>query len=251
MKKEIFEKIVKKKEFSKLSKQDIKRVFEKFEKRQVSDEEKIRLTRDLLRKVFSAFLSKKLLNLKNKNVEWFLKKHISTKERLEFYPEIYKKILRNFYGTVIDLGCGINGLSYNYFHKKINYIGVEAVGQLVSLTNNYFKKEKISGKVYHKSLFELEDILKIIKKSKKPRIAFLFKTLDSLEMIKRNYSKKLLLKISPFVDKIAISFATRSLIKKTRFKVNRKWILNFIKENFEILDEFETYYEKFIVFKKR
>ncbi|RLG12488.1 hypothetical protein DRN73_02430 [Candidatus Pacearchaeota archaeon] len=251
MKKEIFEKIVKKKEFSKLPKQDVERVFKKFEKRDVSDEEKIRLTRDLLRKIFSAFLSKKLLKIKTKNAEWFLRKHISTKERLEFYSEIYKKLLKNFKGSVIDLGCGVNGLSYNYFEKEMNYIGVEAVGQLVKLVNNYFEKEKISGKVYHQSLFNLKEILKIIKKTKKPRIVFLFKTLDSLEMIERDFSKKLLLEISPFVNKIVVSFATRSLIKKTKFRANRNWILNFIKKDFKILKEFETPYEKFIVFEKR
>ena len=54
MDKKIFEKIITKKEFSKLPEIDVEKAFEHFERRQVSDEEKIRLTRDLLRKVFSA-----------------------------------------------------------------------------------------------------------------------------------------------------------------------------------------------------
>ena len=61
---EIFKQITKKKEFSQLPKKDVELAFSHFEKRQCSDEEKIRLTRDLLRKVFSAFTSGKLLSLK-------------------------------------------------------------------------------------------------------------------------------------------------------------------------------------------
>ena len=48
--------------------------------------------------------------------------------------------------TVFDLGAGINGFSYGYFSKlgyNVSYTGVEAVGQLVNLTNYYFKAKKI------------------------------------------------------------------------------------------------------------
>ena len=50
-------------------KEDVEKAYEQFEKRQVGEEEKIRLTRDLLRKVFSAFISKKILSLKDKEPE--------------------------------------------------------------------------------------------------------------------------------------------------------------------------------------
>ncbi len=98
------------------------------------------------------------------------------------------------------------------------------------------------------SLFEIEKLKDLIKKSKKPKIVFLFKTLDSLEMLERDYSKKLLEEITPLVKRVVISFATRSLIKKTKFKVKRTWILNFIKENFRILDDFELGGERYVVF---
>ncbi|HLD38394.1 MAG TPA: hypothetical protein VJA20_03060 [Candidatus Nanoarchaeia archaeon] len=257
-KQEIINKITQKREFSQLPKKDVELAFSHFEKREVSDEEKIKLTRELLHKVFGAFTSRKLLSPKNKNEEWILRKHLSTMERLPYYTEVYKRIFSGFEKnkeiSIIDLGAGVNGISYKYLNNlnfKVNYIGVEAVGQLVSLMNNYFKEKKISGITYPESLFELEKIKKIILKTKKPRIIFLFKVLDSLEMLERDYSKKLLKEITPLADKVVISFATRSMIKRKRFLVNRNWILDFIKENFEILDDFEIGGERYLCFKKR
>ncbi len=250
---EILKLIISKREFSNLPQEDIWLAYKKFEGRQCPDEEKIRLTRDLLRKVYSAFASGKLLNIKDKNEDWFLRKHLSTRERLPHYNEVYKRILNNF-GVklnIIDLGAGINGFSYKFFPKNTHYVAVEAVGQLANLMNFYFEKNRLNAKAIHESLFNLSRIKEIIQDCKKPRIIFLFKVLDSLEMLEGDYSKKLLTEIIPLADKVVISFATRSMIKKEKFKVNRKWIIDFIKENFKVLDEFEIGGEKYVVFKKK
>jgi len=245
-KSELIKKIIEKKEFSQLPEKDVEIAFSHFEKRQTSDEEKIRLTRELLHKVFGSFTSQKLLSPKNKSYERILK---------EFEN---KKI------NIIDLGAGVNGFSYKYFEKKGDYIAIESVGQLVNLMNNYFKENKISGVAYHESLFNLKKIKKIIletgvllpkeptmvEKVKILRIIFLFKVLDSLEMLERDYSKKLLKEIAPLADKVVISFATRSMIKQKKFKVERHWILDFIKENFKVLDDFELGGERYICFEE-
>lgn len=266
MEKEIYEKIIAKKEFSQLLKKDVEIAWKKFERRQTSDEEKIRLTRDLLRKVFSVFASGKLLSVKNKDAEWILKKHISTRERLPYYKELYKRLLDKDY-AIFDLGAGVNGFSYNYFPKGTEYVAVEAVGQLVNLMNNYFQDNKLKAKAIHESLFELEKIKKLIKQvvgiqgrtpkdfKKKSlqgaKIIFLFKTLDSLEMIERDYSKKLLKEIVPLAERVVVSFATRSLVSRKKFNVKRSWIKNFIKENFNVLDEFELGGEEYVVFENK
>ena len=116
--------------------------------------------------------------------------------------------------------------------------------------NNYFTKEKISGIAYPLSLFEKEKNVELIKKSKAPSVVFLFKALDSLEMLKRNYSKELLLAITPLVDKVVVSFATKSLVRRSKFKVQRIWLTTFLEENFKILDDFEIGGERYISFKK-
>lgn len=256
-KKQIIEKIMSKKEYSQLPKKDVKKVFEKFEKRQTTDEEKIKLSRDLLRKIYSSFSSGKLLNIKDKKEDWILKKHLSTRERLEYYKELYERLLGNYESkktSIIDLGAGVNGFGYKYFSESgfdVDYTAVEAVGQLVALMNFYFMKNKQNAKAIHESLFELDKIKKIIKNAKKPRVVFLFKVIDSLEMIERDYSKKFLSAIVPLVEGVVISFATESFVKRQKFKADRSWILNFIKDNFNLIEEFQLGSEKYISFRKK
>ncbi|MCK9595570.1 hypothetical protein M0R19_00065 [Candidatus Pacearchaeota archaeon] len=247
----ILSKIRSKREFSQLPEKDIEIAFSHFEKRQASEEEKIKITKELLRKLFSAFVSPKLLSLKNKEPEWILRKHISTRERLPYYEEIYKKIFgKEKNASVIDLGAGINGFSFKFFGKNVNYTAIESVGQLVELMNYYFKEKKIQGEAVHLSLFEKEKVKKIIEKTKKPRIIFLFKVIDALESLKADYSKELIKEIVPLADKVVVSFATRSLGNRQKFKAKRNWILDFIKENFDVLDDFEVEGERYILFNK-
>jgi len=254
MKKEILEAIKEKREFSHLPETDIERAYLQFERRQASDDEKIELTKELLRKIFSAFVSKKLLSLKEKEPEWILRKHISTKERLPYYEKIYKRIFgESKKASVIDLGAGINGFSYEFFKKigtDINYTAIESVGQLIDLMNFYFKKNKLKANSIHTSLFELEKVKKIISKEKSPRFIFLFKTIDALESLERDYSKKLISETIQFAEKYVVSFPTISLGGKEKFKAKRDWIINFIKENFQLLDDFQFGNERYLVFSK-
>tara|TARA_Y100000310_G_scaffold316984_1_gene369359 strand:- start:4419 stop:5192 length:774 start_codon:yes stop_codon:yes gene_type:complete len=253
---ELIKKITQKKEFSQLPEKDIELAFQKFDKDKYSDEEKFKLTRDLLRKVFSSFTSLKLLKNREINPEEALKKHLSTRERFKYYERLYSKILGDLKEekNIFDLGAGANGFSYKYLEaidKNFYYIGIEAIGQLVELMNYHFKTRGIENcHALHMSLFEVDKIKKYIKQVKGKKIVFLFKTIDSLEMLERNYSKKLISEISPLVDKIVLSFATKSMIKRKKFKVKRNWIIDFIKENFKILDDFEIGDERYIVFRK-
>jgi hypothetical protein len=252
MNKDILKSIQEKREFSQLPERDIELAYEKFSKRQTNEEEKIKLTKELLRKTFSAFVSKKLLSLKNKEPEWILRKHISTRERLYNYAKIYKTVLGDYESAnIIDLGAGINGLSYKFLGGKTKYTAIESVGQLVELMNFYFKKNKINGKAIHLSLFEKEKVKKIINQEKKPKIIFLFKVIDALESLKENYSKELLLEVVPLADRVVVSFATKSLGSREKFKAKRNWIVSFILENFKILSDFEIGGERYITFSKR
>lgn len=259
-KEELIKKITEKKDFSQLPSMDVELALNKFDKPNYLDEEKIKLTRDLLRKVFSVFTSDKLFNIKNKETEWILNKHISTRERLKHYSEVYKRIFSGVYSlenlnkkdlVVWDLGAGINGFSYKYFPKQTIYRGVEGMKQLVDLTNYYFDKNNFNGRVFHESLFDLDRIKEFISKERGIKVLLLFKVIDSLEMLKDNYSKDFLKEITPLADLVVVSFATRSLIKREKFRVNRKWVLDFIKENFEIIDDFEIGNERYIRFKRK
>ncbi len=254
MNKKILQRILEKREFSQLREKDIEIAYKHFEKRQTSEDEKIRLTKELLRKVFSAFISKKLLSLKDKEPKWILRKHLSTRERLPYYEKIYNRIFSESpRASVIDLGAGINGFSYEFFKQfgiDVNYTAIESVGQLVELMNFYFKKNNLNGKSIHLSLFEKEKVITIIKKEKKPRIIFMFKIIDALESLKENYSKELISETAKISDKLVVSFATRSLGGREKFKAKRNWIISFIDDNFNVLDNFEIGGERYIIFSK-
>ncbi len=253
-KEEALLKIQEKKEFSDLPKRDVEKAYCLLDSDDFLVEEKIKKTRDLLRKVYTVFSSEKLLQNKNFDPDWVLKKHISTRERYPFYKEIYSKIFKNFKEknlNVFDLGAGVNGFSYSYFPSKVSYTGIEAIGQLVDLTNSYFKKENFNAISIHESLFEIEKIKKMIDSREGKKIVFLFKVLDSLEMLEKDFSKKLIKELISRVDLIVISFATESLISRKKFRVNRDWILKFIEKEFLLLEDFSFGGERYISFKKR
>jgi len=248
--KEAISKIMEKKEFSKLPEKDVERVFKLFDEKNLILEEKIKCSRDLLRKMYSVFASNKLLNKKFNSPEWFLKKHISTRERLGSYEQLYSRLLRGG-ETIFDFGAGVNGFSFEFFPKKVNYFALEAVGQLVDLMNSYFESNSFKAKAIHGSLFDIELVKGMIRKEKGKKVVFLFKVLDSLEMFEKNFSKKFLLEIGLLVEKIVVSYATESLISRKKFYSNRKWLKDFISENFALLEDFELGGEKYLVFSKR
>ncbi len=245
---DIIAQVVKKKEFSKIKREDILVAFSHFEKKNISYVDKIKRTRDLLRKVFSVFSSNKLL--KNRNLEnlkepnWYLKKHLSTRERLPYYKQLYRRTLQDFGNkkiNIFDFGCGVNGFSYPFFKKiglNINYIGIESVGQLVDLVNAYLRNNKLRGIVFHESLFNTDKLKEIIRTQSRPRVLFLLKVVDSLEMLRRDYSKKLLLELGRFFDRIIVSFATKSLVSRKNFRANRAWFEAFAGKHFQIKDKF-------------
>jgi len=267
-KQKLIGKIKEKREYSSIPDSEVEKILDEFTKESHTEKEKFKIGREMLMKLFSGTMSKKLLSpkiLEKKSSEEVLKKHLSTRERFEYYEKIYSKIFSDLdlnkkeKVSVIDLGAGINGLSYNKFPEKfeVDYVGIEIIGRLVDLMNEYFRKNKVSrtptgsAEAIQESLFSLKNLKDIIKKTKKPRIVFLFKILDSLEYRERDYTKKLLLELKKEEIEIkgfVLSFSTESYIKKEKFKAKRKWIQNFIKENFHLVDNFELGGERYLVF---
>ena len=258
-KEELVKKVVEKKEFSQLPLKDVEMAFSFYNKEKYTDEEKVKLTRNLLRNVFSSFSGANLFSKKNINSDKILRKHKSTNERLFYYSEIYERIFKGLNGkrvSVIDLGAGVNGYSFPFFEKlnlNVSYIAVEAVGQFVDLMNSYFITNHLNGKAIHLSLFETEKIKKLILETRKPRVVFLFKVIDSLEMLKRDYSKELISELmnEKLADRVVVSYATKSLGRRERFKANRNWIVSFIKDDFKVIDDFEIGGERYLVFEKK
>lgn len=249
--KELIKKVKEKKQFSLIPDSIIEKSLE------VSKGD-VKESRAILRKYFGVFLTNKIIKPKDiTNFSEILKSHKSSSKR--DYTELYQKIFsdkKNFQ-SIIDLGCGVNGFSTPDLFKKDlikKYIGIEASGQIVNLTNSFFRKEKLNAEVFHLDLFNIDEIKKIIQKQKSPKIIFLFQVIDALEYFNKNFSKKFLKEISQVIsneDLFVLSFSIKSLSGKKSFDKKRKWFIDFLKENFRIEKDFESFEERFITFRKK
>lgn len=245
---ELLAKVKKKKEFSELPDSIVLKVLNSEKLKNLSESERVKNTRAFLRKYFAVFLTNKIIKGKL-NEDEILKKHISSRERN--YDEVYKKILENE-KCIVDLGAGVNGFSFKFIRKfsEAKYIGLEATKVLVDQTNSYFKKNNFNAEAKWGDLFNLDEVLNLIKKQEKPVAVWMFNVIDALEFLEKNFSKKLISEILNKADKIVLSFPTRSLTKKTKFRVKRNWLLNFIEENSDVTETFESNNEKFIIFRR-
>ena len=70
-------------------------------------------------------------------------------------------------------------------------------------------------------------------------------------MLKKDYSKTFLTEISFLADLFVVSFATRSILSKKKFFVERRWIYDFLDKNFLVLNKFELGNEEYTIFSKK
>jgi len=218
----------------------------KFNRKSKEYKEVIKAVRKELREVYGVFILKKykkrydLLKKLEKspsleNHNQLLALHQSTKERLPYYTEIYKKIF-NITGkpkSILDLACGLNPVSYPYLGCKPKYSASELSLEDSHFIQDYFDAMKIDGLAFQFNLLDF-------KKTKmsgfiKADMCFLLKTLDSLETIKRNISKTLIQGLP--AKHIVVSFPTMSLGGKKAIK-SRNWFKNLLKN---IKLEFDTF----------
>jgi hypothetical protein len=236
----VVEEIKKKKEFSGLPDSVVERAA-KVSKGDVKG------SRALLRKYFGVFLTNKVLKGKGN----LLRSHMSSKKRdyEKFYGEIFSVV--GDVGSVVDFGCGVNGFSYKYLPKGVSYVGVEAVRQLVDFTNDYFEREGFDGRVYHLDLFDVEAIKKVLREARKPTVVFLFQVVDALENLERDFSKRFILEIAKGCEWIVLTLSTESLGGRKKFVVQRKWVMDFLKENFFVRESLVARGEKIIILKNK
>jgi len=237
--------IKKKKEFSRLPDSIVARAAE-ISKGDVKE------ARSLLRKYFGVFLTNKVLKGKG-SFDDLLKAHMSSKKR--DYDKFYREIFgddKNV-GSIVDLGAGMNGFSYGYLKDilgDVEYVAVEAAGQEVDHMNEHFFNNKFSGMAVVGDLFEIDEIKSLLETEKRPRVVFLFQVVDALENLERDFSKKFISEISKECEKIVLTLPTESLGGRKKFAVQRKWITDFLEENFSIEKNFKANGERVIIIRK-
>ncbi len=178
----------------------------------------IKKTRETLRKSAGVFLKPTKIT----SAEELLKKHESTRGRLETYSELYQRIfhITGYPYKILDLGCGLNPLSYKYLKTKPKYYAYDINSIVVEIVNDFFKKRKINGKANLLNLREAKT-----KKLKLPKadICFLFKVLDSIELEKGHKLAEKLIRQLPCRWVVA-SFSTRTLSGKRMRHPYRGWV---------------------------
>lgn len=183
-------------------------------------------------------------------VNQLLNSHTSTKERLPYYNQIYRKICTTIKPkSIIDLGCGLNPLAYNYLIDngcKPTIIASDISQNDMDFLNEAFKVLGIPGKTKRLDLVnEYEELKKL-----KGNVAFLFKLLDPLEEAKRHISYNIIDSIK--TDWIVVSFATKSLGGKKNISVKgRSWFERLLKRKELPWETFSVENELFYTIKNK
>jgi len=240
----LVEEVKKKREFSGLPDSVVLRALEE-------SKDDVKGARALLRKYFGVFLTNKILKGKGD----LLKMHMSSRKRDygEFYGRIFETV--GLVGSVVDLGCGVNGFSFPFLHEEYGvgeYYGVEASGQLVDKMNEFFDEKgygEIANAVWM-DLFKVGEVVKMLKKCGKPRVVFMFQVVDALENLERDFSKKFISRIAEECEWIVLSLPTESLGGRKKFAVRRKWMLDFLEREFDVVEDFVLSGERIIVVRK-
>jgi hypothetical protein len=241
----IIEEIKKKREISDLPDSIIERVAEQ-------NKGDVKKSRAVLRKYFGVFMTNKILK-GNLNNEEMLKSHISSSKR--DYEKFYKSIFEGINGinSVIDLGCGANGFSYKYLKKEIvsiDYVGIEASGRLVNQMNKYFEDKLYLAHAVQEDLFDIENILQILRRQEKKRAVFLFQVIGALESLERDFAKEFIKEVFSECELMVITWSKVSLSGRKKFFTKKKWLMKFLEENYNIDKDFEKYEERILVLTK-
>lgn len=171
------------------------------------------LLEDLKKKTSSVAIHKKILET-----------NLSTKERLRSYKKLYERIfeITGKPKSILDVGSGINPVSYIFLGCDPKYIAIEIDSEEVNFLNEYFKIKNIDGKAILMSINEEN-----VKKLPKTDVCFLFKVLDPLEKKGHKFSEFLIKGIkSKF---IVASFSTKTISNKKMKYPKRGWFEQMIR----------------------
>ena len=184
---------------------------------------------------------KRMEFLEKEKISELLRTHSSTKERLdsESYLILKKIIAKIKPKSILDLACGLNPIALA--QKNIKYYASDINMEDLNIVKLYFKKKKITGKVYVSDLTK-EKIFP------KTDLCLILKTLDILEKGNYKFAENLIKNI-PCKDLI-ISFSTRTLSGKPMNRPERAWFERILEKINYKYDKTKTSNEIFYIIKK-
>lgn len=231
--------------YSKLKKTLLKaKTSEEFAKSELS-KKCIKFSRSRLRKKTGLYIKTKdekdILNLSefdSRNIKRMLLAHKSSFERDYHYLEIYQKIFEQFkkyYGInskghlrILDIGCGLNPLSYIFIEKKIFlssvYFALDIDKRALEIVGRFFRNRNLKYKLFNEDILNLADSSNSKKLNLLPDcdLAFAFKVLELIEKKGHKNSEKL---ISSIKAKMIVASFPKKTISGKRMNVLRKpWL---------------------------
>jgi hypothetical protein len=159
-----------------------------------------------------------------------LRTHVSTKERLDIYPELYWKIweITAKPRKVIDISAGLNPFSFPWMGlNNVDYLATELNKTDVDLLNEYFEFKRFG--LYGLAIqLDLQQAIKrpeMLQGLPKSDVCFLFKVLDTLEEFAKGHKASEVLIANVPVRWVVASFPTRTIGgKRSMSSKKRTWI---------------------------
>ncbi len=160
--------------------------------------------------------------------ERILRTSVSSGERLDSdYELIYEKIKKEFgkdLKSVMDLGCGINPVSFKLQDfKKVKIYAYDIDSSDIDFLNKYFKTIGLDGEAHVLDLHDLNSIDKLPKVD----LCLLYKVIDPLEKRGHEFSEELIRRIK--AKNLVVSFATKTIARRNMNYPKRGWFEQMIK----------------------
>jgi len=229
-----------------LDKQAIKEIRKKLHKTYSSFQTKKKRKRyRYLEELKQAKTKKEIIKITNK----LLLLTISTKERIDFYPKLYKQIFKitGKPKTIADFGAGLNLLSFPLMNlDSLTYYSYDIDNEDIKFLNIYFKimnSKGLNGKASILDIRKQEDIKKLLLVD----IIFLFKLIDIIDTKNHKPSEQLIKSLLSKTKFIITSFATKTLTRKKMNYPKRKWFELMLKRNNLKFKTFQTDNEIFYI----
>src|SRR3989338_7680151 len=196
-----------------------------------------------------AALLKKITLADTKAHQKLLAAHLSTRERLPYYPELYRKVfaITGKPHSILDLGCGLNPVSFPFMklHLTTHYTATELCEDDCTFIAQYFRIIGLS----HATAHRLDLVREYERLQDFPAdLCFLFKVLDVCETQQRHITYKILEHIrAPF---IVASFSLRNVKGEPMRRRKSHWFERMCRNLGYSWDTFEIPGELFYVVRK-
>ncbi len=247
LREDIIRKVKEKKSLDKLGDSYVEKFLDIILRRE--DRLRIKLNKNILKEKDKEKIIKLTRNELNKRYGQFWKKygdiisHKSSDERKEIYEEVYKKIfsITGKPRTLLDIGAGVNTLSYDLIGKEVYYYVNELTLHDCEYIRKYLSDNNFKFEIIIGDITELNDF-------PKTDVCFMFKLLDSLDVKGHKITEELIKKLRS--KYIVVSFSNLGINNRKMNFPRRKWFEAMLKRLSLEFEKVEFTSESFYIIKK-